>query len=391
MKLPIYFDYASTTPMDYRVLEKMKQCFTLDGVFGNPASRSHYYGWQAEDAVDLARSQIATLIGANSREIIFTSGSTESNNLAIKGVVEFYCKKNKCHIITSLIEHKSVLNTCQYLESQGVDVTYLVPQQNGLILLNDLNNFFRKETILVSIMHVNNEIGIVQDIEAIGNLCRRHGVLFHVDAAQSIGKLPVNLVFLPIDLMSFSAHKLYGPKGIGCLYVRQDAMINIQTQMHGGGHERGIRSGTLPVHQVVGMGEACRILQEEMSLEISRLFKLRNRFWKGLQRIDGIILNGSLQHGVATLLNICFPKIKNNVLISALKDIAISYGSACVSNQVEPSYVLKAIGLSDNLAYRSIRISFGRFTTIEEIDYAIYQIRHVISGLYEMDNLGGFV
>ncbi|QOI10937.1 IscS subfamily cysteine desulfurase [Blochmannia endosymbiont of Colobopsis nipponica] len=393
MKLPIYFDYAATTPMDGRVLEKMKKYFTLDGVFGNPASRSHYYGWQAEESVDFARNQVATLIGADSREIIFTSGATESNNLAIKGVSEIFYKdkKKKCHIITSLTEHKSVLDTCQYLENQGVKITRLIPQKDGLISLKDLHNAFRDETILVSIMHVNNEIGVIQNIKEIGNLCHRYNILFHVDAAQSVGKLFINLAFLPVDLMSFSAHKIYGPKGIGCLYIRRNSAVVVRTQIHGGGHERGMRSGTLPVHQIIGMGEACHILLNEMMVETTRLRKLQNCLWKELRKIDGITLNGNLQYMIPTLLNISFSQFDGHSLIATLKDIAVSSGSACISSNLEPSYVLKALGLSDSLASSSIRISLGRFTTKEDIDYAIQHIKNAVASLREVNSLNLFI
>lgn len=380
MKLPIYLDYFATTPVDQRVAEKMMHHLMLDGIFGNPASRSHYYGWQAEEAIDIARNQIAALLGADPCEIIFTSGATESDNLAIKGVAQASLKKGR-HIITSMIEHKAVLDTCKQLEHQGFEITYLVPQTNGLISLQQLNDVLRDDTILVSLMHVNNEIGIIQDIAAFGHLCRSHGVILHVDATQSVGKLPINLATLPVDLMSFNGHKIYGPKGIGGLYVRRNSRVCIEAQIHGGGHEYGMRSGTLPVHQIVGMGEAYRIAAEEMKIEIPRLQVLRDRLWYGLQQIDGVTLNGDLQHVVATLLNVSFSHINGELLIMAFKDLAVSSGSACTSSSLEPSYVLRALKLNDELAYSSIRFSIGRFTTDEEIDYTIIQIRNAISCL----------
>lgn len=380
MKLPIYLDYFATTPVDQRVAKKMMHHLMFDGIFGNPASRSHCYGWQAEEAIDIARNQIAALLGADPCEIIFTSGATESDNLAIKGVAQASLKKGR-HIITSMIEHKAVLDTCKQLEHRGFDITYLVPQTNGLISIQQLNDVLRDDTILVSLMHVNNEIGIIQDIAAFGNLCRSHGVILHVDATQSVGKLPINLAKLPVDLMSFNGHKIYGPKGIGGLYVRRNSRVCIEAQIHGGGHEYGMRSGTLPVHQIVGMGEAYRIAAEEMKIEIPRLQVLRDRLWYGLQQIDGVTLNGDLQHLVATLLNVSFSNINGELLIMAFKDLAVSSGSACTSSSLEPSYVLRALKLNDELAYSSIRFSIGRFTTDEEIDYAIIQIRNAISCL----------
>lgn len=380
MKLPIYLDYFSTTPVDPRVVDKMIGHLTLDGIFGNPASRFHRYGWQAEEAVDIARNKIASLIGADSREIIFTSGATESDNLAIKGAAQANCEKGR-HIITSVTEHKAVLDTCHKLEQQGFEVTRLVPQSNGLITLQTLKEALRDDTILVSLMHVNNEIGVIQDIAAFGDLCRRRNVLFHVDATQSVGKLPINLAILPVDLMSFSSHKLYGPKGIGGLYVRRKPWVRIEAQMHGGGHERGMRSGTLPVHQIVGMGEAYHIAAQEMSTEVPRLSALRAQLWDGIQEIKGVRLNGDLQHGVAMLLNISFNHVDGESLIMALKDLAISSGSACTSATLTPSYVLSALGLDKALAYSSIRFSFGRFTTEDEIDYSVTQIKIAISRL----------
>lgn len=383
MKLPIYLDYSATTPVDPRVAEKMMQHLTQDGTFGNPASRSHRFGWQAEEAVDVARNQIAELVGADPREIVFTSGATESDNLAIKGVAGFYQQKGK-HIITCVTEHKAVLDTCHQLEQEGFEVTYLTPQRNGLIALQQLADALREDTILVSIMHVNNEIGVVQDIVAIGELCRARGVLYHVDATQSVGKLPLDLSQLPVDLMSFSAHKVYGPKGIGALYVRRQPKVHLDAQIHGGGHERGMRSGTLPVHQIVGMGEAYRIAQEEMHSEMARLRTLRDRLWNGIQQIEEVYFNGDSENSAPGILNVSFNYVDGESLIMALKDLAVSSGSACTSASLEPSYVLRALGLSDELAHSSIRFSLGRFTTEEEIDYAIALIAKAIGRLREL-------
>ncbi|VFP85649.1 Cysteine desulfurase IscS [Candidatus Erwinia haradaeae] len=370
MKLPIYLDYAATTPTDPRVMKKMLQYFTLDGNFGNPSSKSHQFGWRAEEAVDIARNQIAELIGADSREIIFTSGATESNNLAIKGAATFYRKKG-LHLITTKTEHKTVLDTCSYLESEGFSITYLNPSRNGIVSLEQLKQSLRPDTILVSIMHVNNEIGIIQDITAIGEICREHGVIFHVDATQSIGKLPINLKNLKIDLMSFSAHKIYGPKGIGALFVRNHPRIYLSPQIHGGGHERGMRSGTLPVHQIVGMGEALAIAQDTMKKEMLCICKLRTQLWKGIKHLKTVSLNGSWSQGAGHILNISFYNISKTELLISLKDLAISTGSACLSSSIEPSYVLTALGINPEVALHSIRFSLGRFTTQEEIRYAV--------------------
>ncbi|MGK6328560.1 IscS subfamily cysteine desulfurase [Erwinia sp. DT-104] len=383
MKVPIYLDYAATTPADPRVAQKMVQFLTLDGTFGNPASRSHRFGWQAEEAVDVARNQVAELIGADPREIVFTSGATESDNLAIKGAAELQQEKGK-HIITSQTEHKAVLDTCIQLEREGFEVTYLAPHADGIITLQQLQDAMRDDTILVSIMHVNNETGVVQDIAAIGELCQSRGVLFHVDATQSVGKLPVDLSELKVDLMSFSAHKLYGPKGIGGLYVRRKPRIRIAAQIHGGGHERGMRSGTLPVHQIVGMGEAYRIAKEEMSSESARLNLLRRTLWAGLSEIDEVYLNGSLEQSAPNILNVSFAHVDGESLIMALKDLALSSGSACTSASLEPSYVLRALGLSEELAHSSLRFSLGRFTTGEEIEYAIELVRKSITRLRDL-------
>ena len=386
MKLPIYMDYAATTPVDPRVAEKMMQYLTPDGVFGNPASRSHKFGWQAEEAVDIARNQIADLIGADSREIVFTSGATEADNLAIKGAAHFNHAKGK-HIITCKTEHKAVLDTCRQLEREGYEVTYLAPESNGILDLDKLAAAMRNDTIVVSIMHVNNETGVIQDIEKIGEMCRERGIVFHVDATQSVGKLPIDLTKLKVDLMSFSGHKIYGPKGIGGLYVRRKPRVRIEAQMHGGGHERGMRSGTLPVHQIVGMGEAYRIAKEEMATEMPRLLALKTRLWNGLKDIEEVYLNGSLEHGVANILNVSFAYIEGESLMMALKDLAVSSGSACTSASLEPSYVLRALGLNDELAHSSIRFSFGRFSTEEEVDYVIKLIKDSIGKLRDLSPL----
>ncbi|AWB67479.1 IscS subfamily cysteine desulfurase [Saccharobesus litoralis] len=386
MKLPIYFDYSATTPVDPRVAEKMMQFLTMDGQFGNPASRSHRFGWQAEEAVDIARSNVAALVNADPREIVWTSGATESNNLAIKGAANFYKKKGK-HIITVKTEHKAVLDTCRELERVGFEVTYLDVQQNGLVDLNALENAIREDTVLISVMHVNNEIGVIQDIAAIGELCRSRKIVFHVDAAQSAGKVEIDLQTLKVDLMSFSAHKIYGPKGIGALYVRRKPRIRLEAQTHGGGHERGMRSGTLPTHQIVGMGEAFRIAKEEMAEENARLLALRNRLWNGVKDMEEVYVNGDLEQRVAGNLNISFNFVEGESLIMALKDMAVSSGSACTSASLEPSYVLRALGLDDELAHSSIRFSFGRFSTEEEVDYAVKVINESIGKLREMSPL----
>ncbi|BBT80940.1 cysteine desulfurase IscS [Aeromonas veronii] len=386
MKLPIYLDYSATCPVDPRVAEKMMQCLTMDGLFGNPASRSHRFGWQAEEAVDLARNQVAELIGADPREIVFTSGATESNNLAIKGVAHFYASKGK-HLITSKTEHKAVLDTCRQLEREGFEVTYLEPMPNGLFTLEMIENAMRDDTILVSLMHVNNEIGVIQNIKGLGELCRSRKILLHVDAAQSVGKVEIDVEAMKIDLLSLSAHKIYGPKGIGALYVRRKPRVRIEAQMHGGGHERGMRSGTLPTHQIVGMGEAFRIAKEEMVSEGERVMALRQRLWDGLKDIEAVYLNGDLEHRVCGNLNVSFAYVEGESLIMALKDLAVSSGSACTSASLEPSYVLRALGLNDELAHSSIRFSIGRFTTEEEIDYAVKLIRDSIGRLREMSPL----
>ena len=386
MKLPIYFDYSATTPVDKRVAEKMMQYMTTDGFFGNPASRSHKFGWQAEEAVDIARNQIADLINADPREIVITSGATESNNLAIKGAANFYSKKGK-HVITSKTEHKAVLDTCRELERQGFEVTYLDPEANGLIDLAKLEAAMRDDTVVVSIMHVNNEIGVIQDIAAIGELCRARKIVFHVDGAQSAGKVPVDMQALKVDLFSMSAHKMYGPKGIGALYVRRKPRIRLEAQMHGGGHERGMRSGTLPTHQIVGFGEACRIAKEEMAQDIAHVTAMRDRLWKGLQTMEQVFVNGDFDTRYPGNLNVSFNFVEGESLIMALKDLAVSSGSACTSASLEPSYVLRALGLNDEMAHSSIRFSFGRFTTEEEVDYAIELIQKAIGHLRDMSPL----
>jgi cysteine desulfurase len=386
LKLPIYLDYSSTTPVDPRVAAKMADCLTSDGVFGNPASRSHKFGWVAEEAVDIARNQIADLVNADPREIVFTSGATESNNLAIKGAANFYGKKGK-HLITLKTEHKAVLDTMRQLEREGYEVTYLDPEPNGLILLDKLVAAIRPDTILISIMHVNNEIGVIQDIAAIGEMCRERKILFHVDAAQSTGKVPIDLQTTKVDLMSFSAHKTYGPKGIGALFVCRKPRIRLEAQMHGGGHERGMRSGTMATHQIVGMGEAFRIAKEDMGAENERLMMLRNKLWNGIKDMEAVYLNGDMESRIAGNLNVSFAYVEGESLIMALKDMAVSSGSACTSASLEPSYVLRALGLNDELAHSSIRFTMGRFTTEAEIDYVIGVIRNAIEKLRDMSPL----
>lgn len=386
MKLPIYLDYSATCPVDPRVAEKMVQYMTMDGTFGNPASRSHRYGWQAEEAVDTAREQIAALLNADPREIVFTSGATESDNLAIKGVAHFYNKQGK-HIITSKTEHKAVLDTMRQLEREGFEVTYLDPETNGLIDLAKLEAAMRDDTILVSIMHVNNEIGVIQDIAAIGELCRSRKVVFHVDAAQSAGKVVMDVQEMKVDLISLSAHKAYGPKGIGALYVRRKPRIRLEAQMHGGGHERGFRSGTLPTHQIVGMGEAFRLAKQELQQDHDHALKLRNRLLAGIKDMEAVTINGDLDQRVPHNLNVSFAFVEGESLLMALKDLAVSSGSACTSASLEPSYVLRALGLNDELAHSSIRFSFGRFTTEADIDYAIELIRVAVDKLRDMSPL----
>ena len=386
MKKPIYLDYSATTPVDPRVADKMCKYLTLDGEFGNPASRSHSFGWHAEEAVEVARANVAALIGADPKEIVWTSGATESDNLAIKGVASFYGKKGK-HIVTCKTEHKAVLDTCRQLEREGFEVTYLDPEPNGLLDLGKLKAAIRPDTILVSVMHVNNEIGVIQDLAAIGKITRERGVLFHSDAAQSTGKVPIDVNAMNVDLMSMSAHKTYGPKGVGALYVRRKPRVRLEAQMHGGGHERGMRSGTLATHQCVGMGEAFRFAREEMAAENERIRGLRNRLLNTLKDMPEVYVNGDLEHRVAHNLNMSFNFVEGESLIMALKDIAVSSGSACTSASLEPSYVLRALGRNDELAHSSIRFTIGRFTTQEEIDYAAALVREKVAKLRELSPL----
>ncbi|WP_321934908.1 MULTISPECIES: IscS subfamily cysteine desulfurase [unclassified Paraburkholderia] len=382
--LPIYMDYSATTPVDPRVVDKMIPY--LREQFGNPASRSHAYGWDAEHAVEEAREQVAALVNADPREIIWTSGATESDNLAIKGAAHFYKSKGK-HIITVKTEHKAVLDTCRELEREGYEVTYLDVKDDGLIDLDVFKAALRPDTILVSVMHVNNEIGVIQDIETIGEICREKGIIFHVDAAQSTGKAPIDLQKLKVDLMSFSAHKTYGPKGIGALYVRRKPRVRIEAQMHGGGHERGMRSGTLATHQIVGMGEAFRIAREEMATENERVRMLRDKLLRGLKEIEETYVNGDMEQRVPHNLNISFNFVEGESLIMAVKDVAVSSGSACTSASLEPSYVLRALGRNDELAHSSIRFTVGRFTTEQDVDYVINLLKTKIAKLRELSPL----
>jgi cysteine desulfurase len=379
-------DYSASTPVDPRVAEKMMACLTPDGNFGNPASRSHLFGWKAEEAVETARRNVADLIGADPREIVWTSGATESDNLAIKGVAHFYHKKGK-HVITSKIEHKAVLDATRQLEREGYEVTYLTPGSDGLISPQMVADALREDTILVSLMHINNEIGTITDIAAIGELTRKHGVLFHVDAAQSAGKIPLDMQEMKVDLLSLCAHKIYGPKGVGALYVRRKPRVRIEAQIHGGGHERGMRSGTLATHQIVGMGEAFRIAKEEMESEKQRLISLRDRFWTQIQDMEEVYVNGSFDERYPGNLNVSFAFVEGESLLMSLKDLAVSSGSACTSASLEPSYVLRALGLNDEMAHSSIRFSFGRFTTEEEVDYAAAQVRTAVDKLRELSPL----
>jgi len=380
MHKPIYLDYLATTPVDQRVVEKMLQCLSIDGIFGNAASRSHIYGWKAEEAVEQARLQVADLIGADPREIVWTSGATESDNLAIKGVAQYHRERGR-HIVTSRIEHKAVLDSCRYLEGEGFEVTYLEPGADGLIAAQAVDAALRPDTILVSIMHANNELGTVNDIAAIGRVTRAAGVLFHCDAAQSAGKLPLALGELDVDLMSLSAHKMYGPKGVGVLYVRRQPRVRLQAQMHGGDHERGMRSGTLATHQVVGMGEAARLAGASLKEEMERLTALRERFWEGVSDLGGIRVNGHRQQRLPGAINLAVEGVDGETLLMSLKDLALSTGSACTSASLEPSYVLRAIGLPDELAHSSLRFSFGRFTSAEDVDLAVTQVRHAVRSL----------
>jgi len=386
MKLPIYLDYSATTPVDPRVAEKMCACLTPSGAFGNPASRSHHFGWEAEKLVDEARNNVAALINADDKEIVWTSGATESNNLAIKGAAHFYKQKGN-HIITLKTEHKAVLDTCRQLEREGFEVTYLDVMPNGLVDLAVFEAAITDKTILASVMHVNNEIGVIQDLNAIGTICRKHGVIFHVDGAQSAGKVEIDMQSMPVDLMSFSAHKIYGPKGIGALYVRRKPRIRLEAQMHGGGHERGMRSGTLATHQIVGMGEAFRLAKEEMAEENARLMVLRNKLLDGLSDMEEVYVNGDMDQRIAGNLNISFNFVEGESLMMALKDMAVSSGSACTSASLEPSYVLRALGREDELAHSSIRFTIGRFSTEEEVDYVLSQVRDQVERLRELSPL----
>jgi cysteine desulfurase len=382
---PIYLDYSATTPVDPRVAEKMIPFLTEQ--FGNPASRSHMYGWEAEKAVETAREQVSALVNCDPKEIIWTSGATESDNLAIKGAAHFYASTKGKHIITVSTEHKAVLDPVRELERQGFEATYLSPEENGLLDLDKFKAALRPDTVLVSVMFVNNEIGVIQDIEAIGNICREKEIIFHVDAAQATGKVDIDLAKLPVDLMSFSAHKTYGPKGIGALYVCRKPRIRLEAQMHGGGHERGFRSGTLATHQIVGMGEAFRLAKEEMATENARIKQLRDRLWTGLSGIEEAYLNGDLEQRVPHNLNVSFNYVEGESLMMAIKDIAVSSGSACTSASLEPSYVLRAIGREDELAHSSIRFSIGKYTTEQDIDYAIELIKDKVSKLRELSPL----
>lgn len=377
---PIYLDYAATTPVDPRVAEQMMGCLTQEGIFGNPASRSHIYGWRAEEAVENARRQVADLIGADPREIVWTSGATEANNLAIKGVAEAHAGRGR-HIVTSAIEHKAVLDPCRWLADRGFEVTFLTPGRDGLIAPEQVAAALRPETLLVSVMHANNELGTINDVAAIGALCREHGAFYHVDAAQSVGKILLDVAALNVDLLSMSAHKLYGPKGAGALYVRRRPRIEIAAQIHGGGHERGMRSGTLPTHQLVGLGAACAIAADEVEAEAGRIGALRNRFLAGLEIVGGVQLNGHPEQRLPGILNVSFADVDGEALLLALRGVAVSTGSACTSASLEPSYVLQAIGVEEQLAHASLRFSFGRFTTEEHADQAADQVRSAVTAL----------
>lgn len=380
MKKPVYLDYAATTPVDARVIVRMNECLGMDGVFGNPASRSHVYGWLAEEAVENARRQVADLINADPREIVWTSGATESDNLAIKGAAQARKARGR-HLVTAATEHKAVIDSMRFLEREGYEVSWLAPGADGVIRADDVRAVLRPDTTLVSIMHANNETGVINDIADIGALCREKEILFHVDAAQSAGKIVIDVRKLPVDLMSFSAHKIYGPKGVGALYVRRSPDVRIEAQMHGGGHERGMRSGTLPTHQLVGMGEAFAIAQQDMHDEAERLLALRENLLEGLQQIGEVFLNGHPTQRLPGHLNVAFAGIDGEVLLTALSDIAVSSGSACTSASVEPSYVLRAMGISDALAHASLRFSIGRFTTAEDIATAVSHVRATVARL----------
>ncbi|MBF7682465.1 IscS subfamily cysteine desulfurase [Acinetobacter sp. B5B] len=387
MKRPIYLDYAATTPVDPIVAERMMECLTFDGTFGNPASRSHAHGWQSEEKAEYAREQVANLVNADPREIVWTSGATEADNLALKGIAQFYAQKGK-HIVTSKIEHKAILDTCRELESEGFEITYIEPEaKTGLITADMVAEVLRPDTVLVSLMMVNNEIGTTTDIAAIGELTRANKTFFHVDAAQAAGKVKIDLSTLNVDLMSFSAHKIYGPKGIGALYVRRKPRVRLKAQMHGGGHERGMRSGTLATHQIVGMGEAFELAGKNLVAEQERLRVLRDRLWNGLQDLEQVFLNGHPVYNVANYLNVSFNFVEGESLMMALKDISVSSGSACTSATLEPSYVLRALGLSDELAHSSIRFSFGKYTTEAEIDHVIAITKSAVEKLRDLSPL----
>ncbi len=386
LSMPIYLDYSATTPVDERVAKAMADCLTKEGTFGNPASRSHPYGWDSEKLIDQARVNVANLLGADKREIIWTSGATESDNLAIKGAAYFYKEKGN-HLITLSTEHKAVLDTMRFLESEGFEVTYLDPQDNGLVDIDELKKAIKPTTILISIMHVNNEIGVIQDLESIGKLCKENKIVFHVDAAQSPGKVEIDVNKFNIDLCALSAHKAYGPKGIGALYVRRKPRIRLQPQMHGGGHERGFRSGTLPTHQIVGMGEAFKYAKTEMAKDNKKIKKLRDMLWDGLKDMEEIYLNGDLNQRIPGNLNISFNFVEGESLIMAIKDIAVSSGSACTSASLEPSYVLRALGREDELAHSSIRMTIGKYTTEEEILHTIDLLKNAVSKLRDLSPL----
>ncbi len=380
MKKPVYLDYAATTPVDPRVAQKMSACLLVEGNFGNPASRSHLYGWEAEEAVEEARTQVAGLINADPREIVWTSGATESDNLAIKGLADGASRR---HIVTSRIEHKAVLDTCGYLEGKGFDVTYLTPGADGIVTADQVRDALRPDTLVVSIMHANNEIGVINDIEAIGAVCREAGVPFHTDAAQTAGKVPIDVRTMPVDLISISAHKMYGPKGMGALYVRRDPPIRLTPMIHGGGHERGMRSGTLATHQIVGIGEASAILARDMERENARILALRERLLAHLLQLPGTRLNGDRERRLAGLVNVSFEGVDGETLLLALDDVAVSTGSACTSASVEPSYVLRALNLPDDLAHASLRFTVGRYTTEADVDYVGQRVAEVVTRLRE--------
>lgn len=386
MRLPVYLDYMSTSPVDPRVSRKMMGCLEQNGNFGNPSSTTHSYGWQAAEAIEIARGQVASAIGATTSEIIWTSGATEANNLAVIGAARFYARQGK-HIITSKTEHKSLLATCAALEKEGFEITYLKPASNGIISPDDLTKSLREDTILVSMMHVNNEIGVIQDIAAFAKITRSRGVLLHCDAAQSIGKAAIDVATMDVDLMSLSAHKAYGPKGIGALYIRRQPRVRLAPILFGGGQEQNIRPGTLPTHQIVGMGEAFAIANAELAEDQQRIAALRDRLWQGISTLEEITLHGDVKHRVANILNVGFGYVEGEALIMALQDIAVSTSSSCTSATVEPSHVLMALGVPDNLAHSSLRMSLGRFTTAEEIDYAIEVIKTGVTRLRNLSPL----